>query len=87
MVAALRRIRSASLFSYLLRQITIMPEMRLFFWAREKTSNYADAGSAPHVATVAGSIIDRGSPSRTLEHNNERRNALISIWSAINESI
>jgi hydroxyethylthiazole kinase len=58
-----------------------------FFWVREKISKHADVGSTPAVATVVGSVINRGSPNKTPIHNTERRNALVSIWEVLNDDV
>ncbi|WP_277591594.1 hypothetical protein [Pseudomonas chlororaphis] len=58
-----------------------------FFWARERISKYADAGSTPGNAKKVGSVINRGSPNKTPLHNKERQDALVPIWRMLNEEI
>jgi hydroxyethylthiazole kinase len=58
-----------------------------FFWVREKISKHADVGSTSAVATVVGSVINRGSPSKTPDHNTERQDALVPIWDVLNEKV
>ncbi|MHC8336579.1 glycoside hydrolase family 19 protein [Pseudomonas sp. HLT2-19-2] len=58
-----------------------------FFWVREKISKHADVGSTSAVATVVGSVINRGSPVKTPDHNAERQDALVPIWDVLNEKV
>lgn len=58
-----------------------------FFWVREKISKHADGGPTPSVSTVVGSVINRGNPNSTPEHNAERQNALVPMWSVLSDKV
>lgn len=58
-----------------------------FFWVREKISKHADGGPSSSVATTVGSVINRGNPNSTPEHNTERQNALVPMWSVLSDKI
>lgn len=58
-----------------------------FYWARERASNAADAGSAPADVTRVGGIVNRGSANRIPLHDSERQTVFASIWSRLNDAI
>ncbi|MEE9678274.1 hypothetical protein V4842_08175 [Pseudomonas moraviensis] len=58
-----------------------------FFWVREKISKHADGGPTSSVATTVGSVINRGNPNSTPEHNAERQNALVPMWSVLSDKV
>jgi len=58
-----------------------------FFWSREKINIRADKDATPETCRIVGSIINRGSPNKIPLHDDERKAALKSIWSVLNDEV
>ncbi|MDQ0071234.1 hydroxyethylthiazole kinase [Variovorax boronicumulans] len=58
-----------------------------FYWAREKISREADAGTTPSQITRVGGAINRGSALKIPIHDMQRRNAFNSIWQKVNDAL
>lgn len=56
-----------------------------FYWARERASVEADAGSGARPATRVGGIINRGSAGLRPMHNPERQVTFTAIWSRFSD--
>jgi hypothetical protein len=47
----------------------------------------SDGGATQSVSTVVGSVINRGNTNSTPEHNAERQNALVPMWSVLSDKV